>query len=513
MTPFDRAVTLIKGFEGFVGHVYDDGFGNQTVGYGETRPDLIKKYRKGITESEAADLLAERVRDFWDEVGRLCTRAPTDNQRVAYTSLAYNIGLGGFAESTTLARHNAGDTAGAAEAILWWNKVDGQVVEGLTRRRQIEHDLYLAGEKPRAAPLTAGAALATVQLVCLNSALPLDVAGGSPDDGASVIQWPGHGRPNQEWSLVPIPDGNPDEVAIVAAHSGKVMDVAEYSTEAGARVQQWDYHGGPNQRWRVLSTGNVLRLQSVHSGLFLDVRGNSIDAGMDLIQWEGNDGLNQMFMRVRLERTSALNPVTGPQPAPAPEAPPVVDPTFDAGDALRRMGGFPAGDEEDVYGFQAGFSFWDLAIDGDAGPETEKAIRYALDNGGRCGRYFTFAEFGCRHCGRCRISRFHVRQLDQYREHVGPVPIISGTRCDEHNAAVGGATNSQHRPYPNNRGVSTATDIPGAMTVSELADLGLFSGLGYVPSEGDVVVHADSRADGPNNTTSASRGAPTTWTY
>lgn len=514
----DTSARLIAEFEGFVGHVYDDGFGNETIGYGDTSPAVLRRYRKsGISEPEAFALLLQRVGEFWAAIAGSITREPTANQAAAYTSLAYNIGTGGFGTSTTLKRHNAGDTAGAAEAILWWNKVDGVAVEGLTRRRRREHDLYLAGEKPRPAPLPPPAHHSAIALVSMNSGLVLDVLYGSQDNGEGIIQYLSHGGLNQQWSLVAIPDAPAGEVAIVANHSGKVLDVAMWSTEAGARIQQWDYHGGANQRWQVLSTGNVLEFQNVHSGLFIDVRGVSVDPGGDVMQWERTGGLNQMFMRVRMERTATLNPLTAPpRPPPAPEIPesvPTPAPGFDVGDALRRLGGFPKGDSEDVYGFQAGFSFWELALDGDAGPETVKAIRYALDNGGRCGKYFTFAEFACRHCGRCRIAAFHVRQLDAYRERVGPVPIISGTRCDEHNRAVGGATNSQHRPFPNNRGMSMATDIPGALTVGDLRGLRLFSGIGYVPSEGNVVVHVDSRGDGPNNTTGGSRSAPTTWEY
>lgn len=530
MTPFERLVQRLKDEEVFVDHVYDDGTGTLTVGYGDTRPESIRKYRKsGITESQAAADLAELARVFWDGVARFCTRPLTDNQHIAYTSLAFNIGLDGtednpgFRQSTTLKRHNAGDTAGAAEAILWWNKAldpkTGQVVvwEGLVRRRQREHDLYLAGAKPEPVPLGDTSELATVKLACLNSALFLDVAAESHENGASIVQYPGHDRWNQEWSIVPVPDGNPGEVAIVAGHSGKVMDVAEYSTENGARIQQWAYHGGANQRWRILSTGNVLELQNVHSGLFLDVRGLSIDAGADLIQWERTGALNQMFMRVRQERLSRLNPVDAPAPPPELDQPAPADPGFDVGAALAAIGGFPlssAGNPsgEDVYGFQAGFSFWDLGIDGDPGPETVKALKHVLANGGRCGKHFSFAEFGCKHCGRCRISRVQVRALDAYREIVGPVPVISGTRCDQHNAAVGGATNSQHRPFPNNRGISTATDIPGVLTVRDLARRQLFSGLGFVPSEGDVVVHVDSRQS-LNNTTGGTLANPTTWTY
>lgn len=528
MTPFDKLVGWIKDEEGFVDHVYDDGYGNLTIGYGDTRPEILKKYRKGITEAEATVVLGDLLRTYWSAVADLVRPGTTDNQMVAFTSLAYNIGIGGLSGSTTLQRHNNGDSAGAAEALLWWNKAEnpstGQLVvsEGLVRRRQREYDLYLAGDRPKPLPLVNVGELATIKLVSLNSALPLDVAGESHENGASIIQYHGHSRWNQEWSLAAIPDGNPGEVAIVASHSGKVMDVAEYSTENGARVQQWDYHGGANQRWRVFAKGNLLQFQNVHSGKFLDVRGGSVDAGADLIQYDGHDQDNQIFMRVRMERLSTINPVTEP-PTPLPDSgqpPSPVEPDFDVGAALRGLGGFPGEDEdgpisleENVYGFQTGFSFWPLVADGVAGPETVRAIKYSQQNGGRCGKYFTFAEFGCRHCGRCRIMAFHVSQMDQYRERVGPVTIISGTRCDKHNRAVGGATNSQHRPHPNNRGVSTACDIPGAVDVDTLSSWKLFSGEGYVPSEGNIVVHVDSRGDGPNNTTGGSRERSTRWSY
>lgn len=510
----DKAVELIKEFEGFVGHVYDDGFGNPTIGYGETDPKILKKYKGGISEPEAAALLAVRVKEFMDAVHSYMTREPSDNQLVAHTSLAYNIGKGGFQNSTTLKRHNDGDVAGAAEAILWWNKVDGRPVAGLTRRRQREYDLYLSSSKPAPAPIVEpGITLPLIGLISLNSALAIEVQGGSTDNGAGIWQWPANEYWNQEFSLVPFPGGEPNEVVIVCGHSGKVLDVAEWSLENGARVIQWDYHGGFNQRWRVFAEGNVLLFQNYNSGKYLDVHHFSVDPGGQLVQWEQTGNQNQMFLRVRKERNSVLNPVYGPPP-PAPDPgtpPPDVDPNFDVGAALRSMG-FPFGNEEDIYGFQGGFSFYDISVDGNPGPETVAAIQFSLERGGRCGEFFTYAEFGCKHCGRPRIWRDHVRALDAYRRHVGPVSIVSGTRCDEHNAKVGGATNSQHRPFPNNRGVSTATDIPGVLHVNDVKNLGLFSGIGYVRSNG-LVIHVDSRGNGPNNTTGGTRSAPTTWEY
>jgi lysozyme len=61
----------------------------------------------------------------------------------ALVSLAYNIGTGGFKTSTVLKRVNAnvsGDLLN--KAFLMWNKAGGKALAGLTKRRQLEYDVY-----------------------------------------------------------------------------------------------------------------------------------------------------------------------------------------------------------------------------------------------------------------------------------------------------------------------------------------------------------------------------------
>lgn len=73
----------------------------------------------------------------------------TDGQRVAFVDAAYNIGVGAFCGSSMARRANAGDMAAACDALLMWNKVGGKEVRGLTRRRQAEREICLAGlERP-----------------------------------------------------------------------------------------------------------------------------------------------------------------------------------------------------------------------------------------------------------------------------------------------------------------------------------------------------------------------------
>lgn len=76
--------------------------------------------------------------------------ATTQCQFDAMLSFAYNVGLDidddikaeGLGDSTLLRMHRAGDHAGAAAEFAKWNKNDGRVMAGLTRRRAAEAALY-----------------------------------------------------------------------------------------------------------------------------------------------------------------------------------------------------------------------------------------------------------------------------------------------------------------------------------------------------------------------------------
>jgi hypothetical protein len=132
------------------------------------------------------------------------------------------------------------------------------------------------------------------KLVASHSDKVLDVASGSTDNGAAVIQWDYHGGANQLWRFHLV-EGNQYYV-IEASHSGKVLDVAGGSTDNGAAVIQWDYHGGANQIWRLVrSSDGSYFIQAKHSGKVLDVAGGSTDSGAHIIQWDNHGGANQIW--------------------------------------------------------------------------------------------------------------------------------------------------------------------------------------------------------------------------
>lgn len=69
-----------------------------------------------------------------------CVTVPLHQHELsAYMSLTYNIGTRAFCGSTLVKRLNAGDYAGACQAILMWDKFKGKPLRGLTVRRKAEY--------------------------------------------------------------------------------------------------------------------------------------------------------------------------------------------------------------------------------------------------------------------------------------------------------------------------------------------------------------------------------------
>lgn len=57
----------------------------------------------------------------------------------AFVSLAYNIGINAFCNSTLVKKLNVGDYSGACEQIMIWDKFKGKPLKGLTNRRNEEY--------------------------------------------------------------------------------------------------------------------------------------------------------------------------------------------------------------------------------------------------------------------------------------------------------------------------------------------------------------------------------------
>ena len=151
-------VDLVKEFEGLRLKAYPDpatGGEPITIGYGTTAAagvGIVPKLGMAITQAEAEAYLVKALESFAAKIRPNITAPININEFGAFLSLAYNIGPGAFAKSSALRKFNAGDKAGAANAILLWNKAGGRVMKGLDRRRAAEAALFLTPDtKPLAA--------------------------------------------------------------------------------------------------------------------------------------------------------------------------------------------------------------------------------------------------------------------------------------------------------------------------------------------------------------------------
>lgn len=136
------AATLFVGAaEGLVTYTYPDVGGVPTFCYGETKG---AEWGKTYTKEQCDEQLSRRLVEFNRQVDSCVAVALPDTRRAAFVSLAYNIGGTAFCKSTVVKRINAGDVAGACDALLMWNRVNGVVWRGLTERRKKERELCLA---------------------------------------------------------------------------------------------------------------------------------------------------------------------------------------------------------------------------------------------------------------------------------------------------------------------------------------------------------------------------------
>ena len=152
----NKAIRLISHFEGRANYVYDDPVGVATVGVGHAlkphrRATAADKARYGtranpkMSDEHVDRILRRDLAIFEEGVARLVHRGTTQSEFDSLVSLAFNIGINGFAGSSVRRLHNARRPFLAGLAFLMWVKGGGQTLPGLVRRRRAERYLYRKG--------------------------------------------------------------------------------------------------------------------------------------------------------------------------------------------------------------------------------------------------------------------------------------------------------------------------------------------------------------------------------
>lgn len=146
----ERGINFIKGWESFRDRAYLDQAGIPTIGYGTIVYPDGQQVRLGDTckEVDAAEwlrwdgLTVEVALDYVCEVVVL-----NQNQFDALASFCYNVGVGGFRDSTLRRMLLAGQPI-VEDYFVRWNKVHdpktGKLIvsNGLTRRRKAEFAFF-----------------------------------------------------------------------------------------------------------------------------------------------------------------------------------------------------------------------------------------------------------------------------------------------------------------------------------------------------------------------------------
>lgn len=138
----EAGLALIRAEEALRLEAYQGLNGEWLIGYGHrSGPGEV------ITEAQAEAYLIADCREIEQVISNWIDVPVTQGEFDAMVSLTYSIGTGRFRDSTVLARLNAGDRQGAADAFLLWVKIrrGGELVASvqLTERRNRERALFL----------------------------------------------------------------------------------------------------------------------------------------------------------------------------------------------------------------------------------------------------------------------------------------------------------------------------------------------------------------------------------
>jgi len=111
-----------------------------TIGYGHTKGVKMGDTCTPIEAIRWLDEDCDEAEKAVNDVNAILNQ----NQFDALVSLVFNIGVGNFATSTIRRLLVQGEIEQAALQFKRWNKQKGKVLNGLTRRRKEEEDLFNA---------------------------------------------------------------------------------------------------------------------------------------------------------------------------------------------------------------------------------------------------------------------------------------------------------------------------------------------------------------------------------
>ena len=135
----EEGKALIKKFEGCELEAYKCPAGVWTIGYGHT-----KGVQQGDiwSQDHAEHMLDVELEEYEGYINDLVDVELEQHQFDALVAWVYNLGVGNLISSTLLVKLNAGLYEDVPHEIKRWNKANGEILEGLVRRRESESLLF-----------------------------------------------------------------------------------------------------------------------------------------------------------------------------------------------------------------------------------------------------------------------------------------------------------------------------------------------------------------------------------
>ncbi|MGL4998585.1 MAG: lysozyme [Cetobacterium sp.] len=133
-------INLIKKFEGCKLETYKCSANVNTIGYGTTK-NIVPGMK--ISLQQAEDFLKKDLIYYENAVNENVKIKLNQNQFDALVSFVYNLGEGNLKSSTLLKLVNSNKVLEASKEFVRWNRANGKVLAGLTRRREAEKDLFI----------------------------------------------------------------------------------------------------------------------------------------------------------------------------------------------------------------------------------------------------------------------------------------------------------------------------------------------------------------------------------
>ena len=139
----EEGLSLIKKYEGCELKAYRCPANVLTIGYGH-----IKDVKEGdqITKEEANYMLQEEMIEYEGYVNDMVDVELNQSQYDSLCAWVYNLGPTNFQSSTLLKVLNKGRYNEVPQEIKRWNKANGQVLNGLIKRREAEALLFQGKE-------------------------------------------------------------------------------------------------------------------------------------------------------------------------------------------------------------------------------------------------------------------------------------------------------------------------------------------------------------------------------